>query len=172
MPNHLQPHGDERHNTMNEGWKQRRLVLPGFNGENRDGWIAKVEHYFSVYNLPETEKMTTAVVGLEGRALNWWQWIKHRKTITSWAELKSLLLHYFRPHNGRSLCEQWLSVIQEGTVAEYSEKFILYAAPLTHIPEDVILSTFIKGLKPLIHVELRMWNPDTIEMAIDWVMGA
>ena len=60
-----------------------------------------------------------------------------------------------------------MSVYQEGTVAEYCEKFILFASPLSSMTEEVIISNFIKGLKPLIRTELRLWDPECIEMAIE-----
>ena len=81
-----------------------------------------------------------------------------------------MMLHHFRPHGCGSLCEQWMSVYQDGSVAEYCEQFILLALPLTYMPEDALLSCFIKGLKPLIRVELRLQNPNTVEMAIEWAI--
>ena len=80
MPNQPQFHGEDRSIQSNEAWRQKRLDLSAFQGENPDGWIAKVEHYFSVYGLNETEKVVAALLRLEGRALTWWQWVKHRKT--------------------------------------------------------------------------------------------
>lgn len=92
-----------------------------FNGEDPDGWVAKVEHYFSIYNVGEVKKVAMAVLGLEGRAVVWWKWVKNLKSVTSWAELKNMMLQHFRPHGGGSLCEQWMSVYQKGTMAEYCE---------------------------------------------------
>lgn len=146
------------------------LDLPAFQGKNPNGWIAKVEHYFSVYGLNETEKIATALLALEGRALTWWQWVKHRRTLLSWGELKNLMLRRFRPHSGGSLCEQWMTVYQESSVAEYCEQFIFLMSPLTNIPEDVLLTSFIKGLKPLIRVELRLWDPESVDMAMEWAL--
>lgn len=55
-------------------------------------------------------------------------------------------------------------------MADYCEQFIALASPLTHIPEDVLLTSFIKGLKPLIRVELRLWDPNTVEVAMEWAL--
>ena len=55
-------------------------------------------------------------------------------------------------------------------MAEYYEQFISLASPLTNILEDVLLTSFIKGLKPLIRVELRLWDLESIEMAMEWAL--
>lgn len=57
------------------------------NGEDPDGWIVK---------LPEKEKLEATVVGLEGNALLWFQWVKKRKAIRSWKVLKKMMLRHFR----------------------------------------------------------------------------
>ena len=106
MPSQPRFHGEDRCTQSNEAWRQKRLDLPAFQGENPDGWIDKVEHYFSVYVLNETEKVATVLLGLEGRALTWWQWVKYRKAITSWGEFKNMMLRHFPAHSGGSLCEQ------------------------------------------------------------------
>lgn len=127
-----------------------------------------MERYFAVYPSTDEERINTVVMGLEGRALNWWQWTTQRHPITSWAELKHLMLRHFRPREGGSLCEQWMTIYQDGSVEDYCEKFIALASPLQNVSEEVMLTSFMKGLQPFIRYELRLWAPSTIEMAIDW----
>lgn len=78
-------------------WKYRKLDMPLFDGEDPDGWILRVERYFSFYRLSEEEKMEAAIVGMEGEALSWYQWEHRRRPIRVWAELRELLLKQFRP---------------------------------------------------------------------------
>lgn len=47
----------------------RRLELPMFDGENPEGWILKVERYFHVNQILETEKLEAVAKCLEGGAL-------------------------------------------------------------------------------------------------------
>ena len=54
---------------------------------------------------------------------------------------------------------------QTGSVADYCEQFISYAAPLVHLSEDVMLSNFIKGMEPRIRTELRVLNPNFVDEA-------
>lgn len=61
--------------------------------------------------------------------------------------LMEFLLRQFRPSNGGSLCEQWLTTSQTSSVTDYRSKFIKMAAPLDRLPEDIMLGQFLNGLK-------------------------
>lgn len=86
-------------------------------------------------------------MGLDGVALLWFEWENSRRLVTRWEELKAMVLRHFRPIKQGSLCEQWLSVEQKGTVEEYRNFFIQYAAPVEGLTEEVLLASFIKGLR-------------------------
>lgn len=81
--------------------------------------------------------------------------------------MKSLILQQFRPLHSGALCEQWLAIKQTGTVAEFRRTFIELAAPLEHIPENMLLAHFVNGLKEEIHAEVRMMGLFTLEQAMD-----
>lgn len=142
MPNPSHSNRDNRTQTPFEFSRQRRVDLPSFSGDNSDAWISQAEHYFSIYHLEDKEKIDAVIVSFEGKAVTWRQWIKQHRRVTSWSEL--MLLHHFMPHDGSSLWEQWMSIFQDGSVAEYCEKFISLASPLSHVPEGVLLSSFYK----------------------------
>ena len=52
----------------------RRLELPFFDRSNPDGWIFKVDRYFSMGRFIEAEKVAAAAISMEGDALGWFQW--------------------------------------------------------------------------------------------------
>ncbi|PKU81218.1 hypothetical protein MA16_Dca027016 [Dendrobium catenatum] len=63
---------------------------------------------------------------LEGKSLAWFQWIEGRQPIRSWEEFKDLLLHRFRVSSEGTHYEQFMSLVQEGTVAEYRSALSFY----------------------------------------------
>lgn len=71
-------------------------------------------------------------------------------------ELKTLMLHQFRPAGEGSLCEQFLGIKQEGTVTEYKRRFVTLATPVEGIPDDVLVSQFLNGLSPQIRAPERL----------------
>lgn len=54
-------------------WRFKKLDMPGFDGNNPDGWILRAERYHNFYRLTEEDKLEAAVVALEGDALLWFQ---------------------------------------------------------------------------------------------------
>ena len=78
------------------GWRFKKLDMPLFDGQNRDGWIPREERFFQFYKLSEEDKVEAAVVALDGDTLFWFQWENRRHPIQRWEELKGLLLRQFR----------------------------------------------------------------------------
>ena len=112
-----------------------------------------------MYGLTEEEKLVAAAMSLDGDALSWYQWTDSREVFGSWENLKRRLLLRFRPTQERSLCEQFLAVRQQGTVAAYQWEFEIMATPLKGISDKVMESTFMNGLLPEIQVELSLLQP-------------
>lgn len=153
-------------------WRYRKLDMPLFDGNHPDGWVLRVERYFSFYELVEEEKIEAAVVSLEGDALLWYQWEDRRRPIRRWEEMKAMVLRQFRPALAGSLHEQWLAVEQKRTVIEYRRNFIEMAAPLENVPEALALGHFLNGLKPNIRAEVRLLGPRNLDHAMDLAIMA
>ena len=115
--------------------------------------------------------MEATVVSMRGDALFWYQWEEQEEHITLWRELKVLLLRHFRPHNQGSLVEEWLAVRQWDGVAEYAKEFIEKLIPLGRKPRDIALGAFINGLQEDIKCKLRLMDPTTLKVAIEWAEG-
>ncbi|RVX15939.1 Pentatricopeptide repeat-containing protein [Vitis vinifera] len=150
---------DETRQGRNGEWRgSRRVVMPVFTGENPDGWIFWADRYFATYGLTKEEKLVAAAMSLDGDALSWYQWTDSREAFGSWDNLKRRLLLRFRPTQEGSLCEQFLAVRQQGTVAAYRREFEILATPLKGILEKVMESTFMNGLLPEIRLSYVFCN--------------
>lgn len=64
-------------------WRNKKLDLATFDGNNPDGWILRAQRYFRFYRLSEEDKVEAAVVSLEGDALLWFQWEHGRRPINT-----------------------------------------------------------------------------------------
>lgn len=100
-------------------WRYMKLDMPIFDGSDPDGWILRMERYFTFYRLTETEMLEAVTVALEGDALRWYQWEQKRRPIRLWADIKTFVLRQIKPENGGSLYEQWLATNQVTDVNEY-----------------------------------------------------
>lgn len=112
--------------------------------------------------------MEAAVVSLQGDELFWYQWEEQEGEISCWSELKYSLLRRFRPHNQGGLVEQWLSVKQRGTAADYCREFIEKLTSLGKVPLEISLGVFLHGLKEYISCEVRLMDPSSLKMAMEW----
>ena len=52
--------------------------MPVFEGGIPEGWIFKVEKFFSIHPLTEIEKLDMAALDFDGKALAWFQWEDRR----------------------------------------------------------------------------------------------
>ena len=89
-----------------------------FESGNLEGWIFRVERFFSAHRMSKQEKMTAASISLDGEALAWFQWEDGRWPIRNWGELRACLHDRFSHAQDGTLCEQFLSLKQEGIVRE------------------------------------------------------
>ena len=145
----------------------QKLDMPIFCVENPEGWVFRAERFFHLNQLTVEEKLMAAVVCLDGDALMWYIWVESRKAFTSWAELKVQLLQHFRSTAEGSLCQKFLAIRQEGTIAEYRREFEVLSALLTEIFDEVLESTFVKGLKQEIQAELLVVDVHGLRQIMD-----
>ena len=130
-----------------------------FNGENPEGWIFRAELFFEMNQLTKMEKMMVAGVSFEDKALAWYRWVDARTPFTSWNGLKRQILGRFGSSQAGSLCERFLDIRQTGTVAEYRQDYELMSTSMTGLPDEVLESAFVKGLKLEIRAEVRVFKP-------------
>ena len=77
------------------------------------------------------------------------------------------MLQHFRSTAEGSLCQKFLAIRQEGTIAEYCHEFEIRSAPLTGISDEVLESTFVKGLKQEIQAELLVADVHRLGQKMD-----
>ena len=111
--------------------------MPIFEGWNSEGWIFHVERLFLAHGMPEDKKILAATINLDGEALSWFQWEDGHRMILNWGEFRARLLDYFRLSQEQTLCEQFFSLRQDGSIHDYLRAFELLASTLDDVPEHV-----------------------------------
>lgn len=56
----------------------KTLEIPGFNGIDSIGWLARTEQYFELNGTQLEFKVMMALVCMEESALYWLRWLRHR----------------------------------------------------------------------------------------------
>ena len=122
-----------------------KMDLPIFSGGDPDEWTYRAERYFGLQRLSAAEQLEAAVMCLEEAALHWFRWENMRRPITSWEELKELLVRRFRPVTEGSLYDRLLTLRQTATMQEYRRSFEAIASALGNLDEEMLVSSFQKG---------------------------
>ncbi|GKD06305.1 ankyrin repeat-containing protein, partial [Tanacetum coccineum] len=156
----------ERETQQNFEHRMRKLKMPIFEGDDAHGWIYRVERYFEVQGVIRRERLRAAALCLEGEALAWYKWYEQQEPFESWDHLKEELLDRFQFTKEGDLYQQFLSIVQTGTLREYQSLFEKLAGQLTGMSEKVLYSTFIKGLKSKIRLGLQILQPTGLRDAM------
>ncbi|KAL4271596.1 hypothetical protein GQ457_13G023790 [Hibiscus cannabinus] len=143
---------EERHqsNSPNTFIPRPKIELQTFDGENPRGWVRRCQKYFSIFAIPEFQKMEIASMYLVGKAETWFDGYIMQKNKATWHEFTTDLCHRFCNKNFNDIIEDFNKLVQKGTVEEYQEKFELQPYMLQHnasLGEDYFISTFVSGLK-------------------------
>lgn len=138
-----------------------------FNGGEAHGWIVHIERYFRVNHVHDEDKLDAAVIALEERALNWYQWWEEQTEKLSWEEFTCAVIRRFQPALVQNPLVPLLSTKQTGTVMEYREKFEMLIAPLKKDERVMLESIFLNGLKEEIQAELRLHESSSLAELMD-----
>ena len=79
-----------------------------------------------------------------------------------------MILERFRRVDDVDLFEQWMSVEQTGSVAEYRREFVIRLNYLGVVDELVMLGAFLMGLCEEVKSELWVLGPTDLDQAREW----
>nr|KAJ0216427.1 hypothetical protein LSAT_V11C300121730 [Lactuca sativa] len=142
-----------------------KIKMPTFEEEDVHGWIYKIKRYFEIQGIKEKDYLRAASICMEGSTLMWYRW-NETETCRTYDEFKRKLFNCFQESQEASIYEQFLNIQQEGTTHEYVCKFECLVGQLFDLPEKVLESTFIKGLKADLHSAIRIMERKTLTKAM------
>lgn len=137
---------------------KQRVDLPCFEGTNPDEWIFRVEQSFEVNHTPESSKLGDTLSCLTGAAVAWWNVYKAREKITTWEVFRERFRERFKPSRGFLALDRLLGITQVGIADQYREKFEEICAGLPQLANEVMLSSFIKGLKKVLRDQVLRYR--------------
>ncbi|KAL4310801.1 hypothetical protein GQ457_01G015560 [Hibiscus cannabinus] len=173
-----QLHGEYSHNKntclndrmLNTGQGQfipkPKIELQAFEGDNPRGWIRKCEIFFSIFAIPEQNKLQIASMYLIGGAETWYDGYAMQKTKLTWREFISDLCHRFSDKLHTDVIDEFNKLVQKTSVEEYQTKFeelqplMLQINP--SLDEEYFVSSFISGLKDELKHRVKVHEPRTV----------
>lgn len=120
-----------------------KLDLPRFDGTDAQGWIFRNQEYFEFYETPDAQRLRIAAFNMEGKASEWYQWLKTNKKLSTWQNFLQQVKERFGPSEFEDYTGQLAKLMQKGTVAEYQSEFESLMNKVNDMSEAVLLSIFI-----------------------------
>ncbi|XP_071933071.1 uncharacterized protein [Coffea arabica] len=147
------------------------MELPNFTGDNPREWIRKANKFFKINGVEENMKSEIAELYLRDRADTWFHRVFSGRGTIPWIELATTLCKRFGEGTPEEAIEEFNKLRQEGSIADYLEKFELLKAlvmpTLPHLADSYYKACFLSGLKEEIVNMVKMAKPLTLADAIE-----
>ena len=161
---------DSQREKMKEGEMKswgRRVELPGFEGEDPMGWLARAEKFFEVQNVIAGERLKLAFISMEGSASPWFSFWRKNSKNPSWEEFSMALNRRFGGKERSSVFEKLAKIKQNGRIHEYIQDFELLVSQAPQTGEEQLLGYFFAGLQSKIRNQIRPHDPKELMRAME-----
>ncbi|GKE69086.1 ty3-gypsy retrotransposon protein, partial [Tanacetum coccineum] len=133
-----------------------------FSGVYPESWIFAITEYFSLLNTPADQWLKIVGFNLEGAAAEWFQWMTRNGLITTWARFEESVRNCFGPSEYEDPNGALSKLLQLGTVKDYQREFEKLMNRATDIPDSLLISFYISGLKLHLQREFLVSRPTTL----------
>ncbi|XP_047068493.1 uncharacterized protein LOC124676490 [Lolium rigidum] len=97
--------------------------FPRFSGENPSLWLDLCDTYFTMYQTPLHQRVSSAVLYMEGHEALWLQVYKRRTVLGTWEQFCDAVLTEFGEDEYDGQMSKLLQIKQTGSVTEYRKEF-------------------------------------------------
>ena len=130
------------------------------------GWIYKSEQYFEYNNGSPIQRVSLASFHLEGIALQWHRWMTKFQGPLTWEEFTKAILRHFGQIDIEDPFEALSRLRQTAIVVAYQEEFDKLSHQVDGLPETLLISCFIAGLRDDIRLDVTIKHPTTLSDTI------
>nr|GLL16933.1 uncharacterized protein LOC107177859 [Ipomoea trifida] len=117
-----------------------KLELPRFDGSDPHGWAFRIQEYFYFYDTPDAQRLRIAGFTMEGKASEWYQWMKKNRLLTTWKEFLQNVTKRFGESRFEDFQGKLSKLTQQTTVTAYQAEFERLMNKVTGIAEPILLS--------------------------------
>jgi hypothetical protein len=143
------------YNRGPQSWELQRKVgklsIPYFDGSSKctaRAWVQKLDTYFQLNPMTETEAIKYATLHLDGEAHEWWYHglvtLGHA-SITSYLDFTQRLMDRFDKKDPEFHFRELAQLRQSGTPDAYISEFQRIAVMVTDVSEHRLIMLFIEG---------------------------
>jgi hypothetical protein len=144
--------GQQQGHNIDFIWKVGKLTIPSFDGSSKctaRTWVQKLDMYYKLNQMTETEAISFATLHLEGEAHEWWHHglvtLGHSH-ITSNREFTERIMDRFDKRDPQIHFRDLAQLRQTGTPEAFITEFQRVVVTVTDISELRLGMLFIEGL--------------------------
>lgn len=145
------------------------MTCPQFCGDNPQMWKVNCEQYFDVFGIQQIHWVKIATLNFCGNAAFWLQSVRNQLGGITWVGLCDLVCSRFSKDRQQALIRQWFHIRQDGSVAEYVEKFDSLMHQLLAYDNSLLpvyfVTKFVEGLRSDIRVVVLVQRPQDMDSA-------
>jgi hypothetical protein len=141
------------------------LDFPKFDGEDPTNWVLKAQQFFAYGQIADNQRVPIAYFHMEGKALQWYNWLMESGTVRSWEEFVVALKVRFAASDYDDPVGAFTKLHQTSTVDEYQSQFEVLSNRIPGLTEDFRVSSFVSGLKEEVRLMVTMLKPETLPKA-------
>jgi hypothetical protein len=152
--------------------KVGKLTIPSFDGSSKctaRAWVQKLDTYYKLNQMTETEAISFATLHLEGEAHEWWHHglvtLGHSH-ITSYREFTERIMDRFDRRDPEIHFRDLAQLRQTGTPEAFITEFQRVAVAVTDISEPRLVMLFTEGLTEPLRGWVKAYRPHTLQDAI------
>nr|GLL22224.1 uncharacterized protein LOC112097934 [Ipomoea trifida] len=139
-----------------------KIDLPKFDGADPHGWIFLMQEFFNYHDTPEDQRLSYVSFMVSGEASEWLRWMKNNNLLRSWPEFLDQVRLRFDASHFEDFLGRLSKTCQVTTVAAYRAEYEKLLNKVTNVPEVVLISMFVAGLKSTIRREVQRASPLTL----------
>jgi hypothetical protein len=148
--------------------KVGKFTIPSFDGSSKRttrAWVQKLDTYYKLNQMTESEAINFTTLHLEGEAHEWWY---HRlvtlghSRITSYREFTERLMDRFDRRDPEIHFRDLAQLRQTGTAEAFISEFQRVAVAMTDISEPRLVMLFTEGLTEPLRGWVKAYRPHTL----------
>lgn len=166
--NQQHPHDRVQNQTQYQPFQTKNVKIdfPRFDGNDPLDWVFKAEQFFEYYATSDDQRMKISSVHMDGMVVPWFQMMRKKNEIPTWAALTKALEIEFGPSKYEAPRAKLFKLCQTTSVVDYHRQFIALANRAEGLSDDAVMDCFISGLKPELRRDVLAQSPTTLTSAV------
>ncbi|VFQ67022.1 unnamed protein product [Cuscuta campestris] len=140
-----------------------RVDAPRFSGDDRTGWIFRVQKYFDYFLTPEPKRLQLVAMLIDHPASEWFHYYQANNLKATWQEFLEGVHQRFDPDYYENYVGLLSKLTQTSTVMEYQSAFETILNKVSGVPDATLIAMYVAGLKQPLRREVNLRCPATLQ---------